>query len=69
QHWHYTYRQCHRNRQNQGQNHRRGRAQTIHTTELNLDNINELWSVSSDIILIASFLDPRFKNFEWCNSQ
>lgn len=30
-------------------------------------SLDELWTVQSDIVLIATFLDPRFKNFDWCN--
>jgi hAT family C-terminal dimerisation region len=32
-------------------------------------SLDELWPVSSDIMLIATFLDPRFKNFDWCNGD
>jgi hypothetical protein len=31
--------------------------------------LDELWPVPSDIMLIATFLDPRFKNFDWCNGN
>ncbi len=33
-------------------------------------SLNELWSVPSDNALIATFLDPRFKHFNWAaNSE
>ncbi|CAG8733577.1 25989_t:CDS:2, partial [Gigaspora rosea] len=32
-------------------------------------SLDELWSVLSDILLITTFLDPHFKDFEWCNSK
>ncbi|CAG8785007.1 17630_t:CDS:2, partial [Gigaspora margarita] len=52
------------------------------SSDINLDNINTVEdlpsvnttgilqkSVLSDISLITPFLDPRFKDFEWCNSK
>lgn len=32
-------------------------------------SLDELWSAPSDIVLIATFLDPRFKTFDWCNGD
>ncbi|CAG8741282.1 2583_t:CDS:2, partial [Gigaspora margarita] len=32
-------------------------------------SLDELWSVLSNILLITPFLDPRFKDFEWCNGK
>jgi hypothetical protein len=32
-------------------------------------SLDELWPMPSNIMLIATFLDPRFKNFDWCNSN
>jgi hypothetical protein len=32
-------------------------------------SLDELWPVPSGIMLIATFLDPRFKNFDWCNGN
>ena len=32
-------------------------------------SLDELWPVPSNIMLVATFLDPRFKNFDWCNGD
>ena len=32
-------------------------------------SLDELWSVSSNIVLIATFLDPRFKTLDWCSNS
>jgi hypothetical protein len=32
-------------------------------------SLDELWPAPSNVMLIATFLDPRFKNFDWCNSD
>ncbi|CAG8746274.1 20326_t:CDS:2 [Rhizophagus irregularis] len=32
-------------------------------------SLDELWPVPSNIMLVATFLDPRFKNFDWCNGN
>jgi hypothetical protein len=32
-------------------------------------SLDELWTVPSNIMLVATFLDPRFKNFDWCNGN
>jgi len=32
-------------------------------------SLDELWPVPSNIMLIATFLDPRFKNFDWSNGD
>jgi hypothetical protein len=32
-------------------------------------SLDELWPIPSNIMLIATFLDPRFKNFDWCNGN
>jgi hypothetical protein len=32
-------------------------------------SLDELWPVPSDIMLIATFLDTHFKNFDWCNGN
>ncbi|RGB25813.1 hypothetical protein C1646_675281 [Rhizophagus diaphanus] len=32
-------------------------------------SLDELWPMPSNIMLIATFLDPRFKNFDWCNGN
>jgi len=32
-------------------------------------SLDELWSIPSNIALIATFLDPRFKTFDWCNGD
>ena len=31
--------------------------------------MDELWAVPTDITLIATFLDPRFKHFNWSTSE
>ncbi|CAG8685097.1 5165_t:CDS:2, partial [Racocetra persica] len=31
-------------------------------------SLDELWEVLTDIVLIATFLDPRFKHFNWVTS-
>ena len=31
-------------------------------------SLNELWSVLSDNALIVTFLDPRFKHFNWISN-
>ncbi|CAB4482091.1 unnamed protein product [Rhizophagus irregularis] len=32
-------------------------------------SLDELWTVPSNIMLVATFLDSRFKNFDWCNGN
>ena len=32
-------------------------------------SLDELWPVPSNIMLVATFLDPHFKNFDWCNGN
>ena len=32
-------------------------------------SLDELWSVQSNIALIATFLDSCFKNFDWCDGN
>src|SRR4051794_25355400 len=32
-------------------------------------SLDELWLVPSNIALIATFLDPRFKTFDWCKGD
>ena len=31
--------------------------------------LDELWTIPSDIILVATLLDPRFKTFKWCKGD
>ena len=32
-------------------------------------SLDELWSIPSSITLATTFLDPRFKDFDWCNDS
>ncbi|CAB5385834.1 unnamed protein product [Rhizophagus irregularis] len=32
-------------------------------------SLDELWLMPFNIMLIATFLNPRFKNFDWCNGN
>ena len=32
-------------------------------------SMDELWAVSTDIALVATFLDPRFKHFNWSTEE
>ncbi|CAB5213019.1 unnamed protein product [Rhizophagus irregularis] len=74
QHWQYSHRQFHYQRRGNTQN--REYLQPVNTEGLLQKvraaiylSLDELWPVPSNIMLVATFLDPRFKNFDWCNGN
>ncbi|CAB4386792.1 unnamed protein product [Rhizophagus irregularis] len=74
QHWQYSHHQFHYQRRGNTQNQEY--LQPVNTEGL-LQKVraaiylflDELWLVPSNIMLVATFLDPHFKNFDWCNGN